>query len=225
MIRFGRRRRFLIDPLQYKLLGINLAYLTVVIFLFLVAVFFPAILSLYRESTFEQSVAASTEFLSLHKRIWPAVPVALVLVSVHSILVSHRIAGPLYRFRNVFDRVKRGDLSVRAGVRDKDYLQKEANTINSMIDGLIENVSAIAQGATETREAYWSVHSLVTEEHRPGLTDAMTRLDSRLGELEERIRRFQLAEANKEVETPDPETTEEVDRREASEDQPVGAPR
>ena len=222
MIGFGRRRRFLIDPLQYKLLAVNIAYLTIAIFLFLVAVFFPVILSLYRDSTFEQSAAASTEFLSLHKRIWPAVPVALILISLHSILISHRIAGPLYRFRNVFDRVKRGDLSVRAGVRNKDYLRREADTINSMIEGLAENVTAVAKGATDAREAYWDVQSLVAEEHRPGLTDAMTRLDSRLGELEERIRRFRLQKTNEQVEKPSRQARE--NRRQASEDRPAGMP-
>jgi len=37
---------------------------------------------------------------------------------------SHRIAGPLYRFRKVFRSIEKGDLSVPSGVRKKDYLHR-----------------------------------------------------------------------------------------------------
>ena len=97
MIGFGTRKKILIDRLQYKLLGIHLLHLTCIILLFLIAIFSPVIIALYSDASPAQAEQASAEFLGLHKRIWPAVPLVLILVSLHSIVVSHRIAGPLTR--------------------------------------------------------------------------------------------------------------------------------
>jgi methyl-accepting chemotaxis protein len=191
---FGRRRHFLIDRLQYKLLAINIFYLTTIVFLFLVAIFVPVIIALYSDSSFERSAAAATDFLSLHKRVWPAVPVALLLISVHSILVSHRIAGPLYRFRRVFRSIEKGDLSVRSGVRKKDYLLRESNTINDMIEGLVGQVGRIKQQQREVQAVRAELGSFAGVESLPGLAQLLDRLDSRLAALDEEMAGFRLPE-------------------------------
>ena len=151
MIGFGKRKRFLIDKLQYKLLGIHLFHLTCIIFLFLIAIFSPVIIALYSGSSPEQAEQASAEFLGLHKRIWPAVPVVLILISLHSIVISHRIAGPLYRFRKVFEAVEQGDMSIRAVLRKKDYLGRETGSLNQMIDGLEARIRSIDDSVGEVR--------------------------------------------------------------------------
>ncbi len=189
MIGFGKRRRFLIDRLQYRLLGIHLFHLTCITFLFLIAIFVPVILALYGSSSPEQIEQASAEFLGLHKRIWPAVPLALILISVHSILVSHRIAGPLYRFRKVFEAVERGDLSIRAVIRDKDYLGREADSLNQMIDGLEARVRSVDASVGEVHGAWTRLQAVLGAEHRAELAS----LGGRLGMLRDRMNRFRLS--------------------------------
>lgn len=191
---FGRRRHFLIDKLQYKLLAINIFYLTAIIFLFLVTIFAPVIVALYGDSSFERSAAAASDFLSLHNRVWPAVPVALLLISVHSILTSHRISGPLYRFRKVFRSIESGDLSVRCGVRTKDYLHRESDTINDMIHGLVAQVSRIKQQQHEIQAIRAELESVPGVESLPNLAQVLGRLDSRLAALDEDIAGFRLPE-------------------------------
>ncbi len=190
MIGFGTRKKILIDRLQYKLLGIHLLHLTCIILLFLIAIFFPVILALYGGSSPEQAEQASAEFLGLHKRIWPAVPVALILISMHSILISHRIAGPLYRFRKVFEAVGRGDLSIRAVIRNKDYLGQEADSLNRMIDGLEARIRSIDDNVGEVRSACSRLEAVLGPEHRTELAS----LRGRLGVLRDRMEQFQLPE-------------------------------
>lgn len=176
MIGFGKRKKILIDRLQYKLLRISLFHLTCIIFLFLVAIFSPVIVTLYGGASLEQADRASTEFLGLHKRIWPAVPLALLLISLHSVLISHRIAGPLYRFRQVFDSVKHGDLSVRAVLREKDYLGQEAESLNRMIEALESRTRSIENSLGEVCGAYSKLESALTPECRGELTSLGCRL-------------------------------------------------
>lgn len=198
MIGFGKRKKILIDRLQYRLLGINLFHLTCIIFLFLIAIFSPVIIALYGSPSPEQAEQASAEFLGLHKRIWPAVPLALLLISLHSIVISHRIAGPLYRFRKVFEAVEQGDMTIRAVIRKKDYLGREADSLNQMIDGLQGRLRSIDDSIGEVRSACSRLEAVLGPEHRTELAS----LGGRLGMLRDRMDRFRLSESETRTEEP-----------------------
>ena len=147
MTRSYRRRRIVVDGLQYRLLAINLLYFLVILLILAAFLFTPLVLKLRDGTTLsavEQQEVAS-QFLTLHKRIWPALLITFGLLSVHSILVSHRIAGPLYQFRRILKALRDGDLTVRATFRSNDYLRKEEAIINEMIEALrakIKNIDA-----------------------------------------------------------------------------------
>ncbi|MCH7896595.1 MAG: hypothetical protein ACE10F_02700 [Candidatus Methylomirabilales bacterium] len=147
-----RRRRILIDRFQYRLLVINLLYFCTILLIFATALFLPLILQLNNEtiSIIEQTEAAS-QFLSLHARVWPALLLVFVLLAFHSIFVSHRIVGPLYRFRTTFQAVAGGDLSVRATLRKHDYLEKESDVLNEMIGNLQSRVKGMKEHYEEVR--------------------------------------------------------------------------
>jgi methyl-accepting chemotaxis protein len=139
-----KRRRILIESYQYRLLFINLLYFCIILLIFAAALFLPLILKLNsgNASVVEQGELAG-QFLALHSRVWPAMLVVFVLLALHSVFVSHRIAGPLYRFRKVFGAVAGGDLSVRATLRKGDYLGKESESLNRMIVSLRAKVESI----------------------------------------------------------------------------------
>ncbi len=139
-----KRRQILVDRFQYQLLLINLLYFFAILLIFSAALFVPLIIQL-ESSTLsqpEQEVVA-TQFLSLHARVWPALLIAFLLLAIHSIFVSHRIAGPLMRFRNTFKAVAAGDLSIRVTIRKHDYLGSEADILNEMIAGLRTRIKDI----------------------------------------------------------------------------------
>ena len=150
-----KRRRILIDPLQYRLLGITFLYFLATTGVFAAALFLPPILDLQAGGQdIQQRASVASEFLVLHRRFWPALLITFVLLSVHSVITSHRIAGPLYRFRAVFDAVRQGDLMAWTGIRARDMLGNEAESLQAMVVSLRERVGRIAGGYTDTRRSF-----------------------------------------------------------------------
>ena len=150
-----RRTRILISTLQYRLLLVNLAYFGVIVLALVGLLLLPPLLRL-RTAPLDASaenLAAANEFLVLHARLWPALLIVLALLALHSVIVSHRIAGPLYRFRRVFEAVTAGDLSVRARLRKHDYLGREADALNEMLEALAARVAGLEEEARAVREA------------------------------------------------------------------------
>lgn len=182
-----KRRRILIDPFQYRLLCINILYFCIILLVFAGALFLPLILQLDSTtgSVVEQGELAS-EFLSLHARVWPAMFIAFVLLAIHSIFVSHRIAGPLFRFRSVFRAVANGDLWVRANLRKRDYLGKESEVLNEMIASLQSKIKGLEEHYTEL----WTVASALQESIDSRSVEGMKQ---HVAHLREQIGRFKTA--------------------------------
>ena len=126
------KRRVLIGDLQYRLMGGNLLYLFLVVFAFSSALFGPLV--------------ASHQNPGLYERVWFAIPVIIVLCLLHSVVVSHRIAGPLHRFRQIFQGLARGDLSQTVTIRRHDYLRTEAAMIVDMMRSMAARIRAIEDG-------------------------------------------------------------------------------
>lgn len=57
-------------------------------------------------------------------------------VIVVVLYISHKIAGPMYRFQNLFREIGRGNLEVTATLREKDQLQELAHSLDEMVASL-----------------------------------------------------------------------------------------
>ena len=188
-----KRRRILIDDFQYRLLIINLLYFCTILLIFATALFLPLILQLYSQtlSITEQAEAAS-QFLSLHARIWPAVFLVLILLTVHSVFVSHRIAGPLYRFRKIFRAVADGDLSSHRPLRKYDYLGKEFNVINEMITSLRTKVKGIEDPCKEARALVIALERAIEHESREDMHQMIGELRHQMERLQGSLDQFHI---------------------------------
>src|SRR5262245_60485946 len=141
---FIQRRYLLWDTVQPRFLAVSVAHQSLVFLVFAGSLFLPLILKLH--NTPLSSPEAGTigyQFTILHESIWPAFPFALVLILIHSVFFSHRIAGPLYRFRNVFRAISQGNLMIETKIRNHDYLQREAEGLESMVGELRSKLSTI----------------------------------------------------------------------------------
>ncbi len=73
--------------------------------------------------------------------------VVMVILGVATIIVtllfSHKIAGPLFRFKKAIEGVKLGDLSVNFHLRSYDQLKELSDEINAMIDKTREQIILI----------------------------------------------------------------------------------
>jgi methyl-accepting chemotaxis protein len=81
------------------------------------------------------------------------VVIALLVVPMASILLSHRVAGPIYRLRKDMERVGRGDLDFRVHLRGGDYLKSTAATFNHMVESLEQGEGRREQSREAARQA------------------------------------------------------------------------
>ena len=80
----------------------------------------------------------------------------LIIVGVSAVIgigvlifLSHRLAGPLYRFENILDAIKKGDLTQRFKLREKDEFVELQNSINEHTDTLDKNIGHLKAGVME----------------------------------------------------------------------------
>ncbi len=63
-------------------------------------------------------------------------PVVLLIAAFASIIVSHKIAGPVYRMEKIAKEVAKGDLSFFIRLRKNDELKNLAAAFNSVIENM-----------------------------------------------------------------------------------------
>ena len=154
MRRVLRRRNIFLDSFQGRLVALNFLYFGILLITFAGALFLPVVMELSDEATsWQQKQQASTQFLTLHQRLWPAILLLFGLLAVHSVVITHRIAGPLHQFRRLFRSIASGDLSVRAAIRKNDYLTKEAVDINDMIAALRRQIDQCSEASEKALAA------------------------------------------------------------------------
>lgn len=136
MIIFGRRKTFVVNRrLQLELLLTCLAYVVFLVFVVSAAMFVPLMIQLERpDPTSSANADAATQLLYLHKAYWLPALLAVLAIGLHSISTSHRIAGPLYRFRRVCEAMATGTVPRKVTLRQHDHLVEEMDAVNAMLD-------------------------------------------------------------------------------------------
>lgn len=185
-----RRRRYIISRLQVRLLLHLLLYGALFLGGIALFVFLPVALEMSDpESSEQQQAKASAAFLALDASVWPAVGTLLVVIGGHAVLLTHRVVGPLYRFRQVMRDVARGDLSIRAKIRDKDLLHDEAEVLNELLEAFESRTHGVVRELEHLREALAALDeadegkALLAERAR--LREALVRLEARLPAIPE----------------------------------------
>lgn len=138
-----KRTRFLVDTVQYKLLAVTLIYILIAITLSTFLMFLPSVVQLSMGDASDAQIEAAREILLLHKRFWPAIIAVTALLTIHSLFLFHRIFGPLYRFREIFRQVEKGNLTTPVGIRKNDFLHTEEQGIREMVFSLKTEISLL----------------------------------------------------------------------------------
>jgi methyl-accepting chemotaxis protein len=156
MAKYKRRQYFIDKQLQTKYIVLTILLLVIYTFLFVVILIFPYIVPLTLEAPLEEQAEAARMLLTLHKSIWPALGLVMLIMSSASIFITHKIAGPVYRFRKVLAEVSDGNLDISIKLRDKDDLKDLADDFNLVINDL--------RGVVETlRDDYETMSSCINE--------------------------------------------------------------
>lgn len=142
MPRSLRRRYFVDRQLQARLIAHGLLHGALVILLFCAGVFAPVLWQLGVPGDVV-SYEAATVMVYMHESFWPIVLVCAVVVTIASVRFSHRIAGPLVRYKRNLRLLAEGKLTPPLRTRGGDLLQDEVAALNAAVRGVVTRVDAV----------------------------------------------------------------------------------
>ncbi|MFQ6096090.1 MAG: HAMP domain-containing protein [Armatimonadota bacterium] len=147
-VRVRRRRKYLVDA-KFQLRYVSVAFLAVLILtlaLKAVLVYVGMISPIEGQYSLVLSIKWSV--------VGFIVTVVIVLVATYfNIRATHRVAGPMFRFKESTKTVASGDLTQLVRIRRTDELQDYAELFNGMTAALRERLSAAKDRADELEDA------------------------------------------------------------------------
>ena len=154
--RTRRQQYSIVDrSLQYRVLAIIVTYSLVIVLFLVICLFVPDILAMSNEDlSWDIRLAAAEKVLTLHSRVWPAIIAMVCVLGIHSVRIFHRLIGPLYRFRWAFAEIAKGALNFRVQIRKTDYLHRENEALNEMIDALAGQCESMQQAGTRALDSF-----------------------------------------------------------------------
>lgn len=167
----------------------------------------PAV-RLLSQSSVEDRASAATQLLSLVQDVWPALveigtsmwPALFALVigaAVFSIYLTHRIAGPLYRFQKSTAELAEGNLALRIRLRNGDELQDLADLANRAVANLDQAMKEIRDRTAGAKNALRAAMDGLKATGGADQTD-VDRLEQALDEsqrIEEVLKRFRYSDS------------------------------
>jgi methyl-accepting chemotaxis protein len=115
------------------------------------------------------------------------VVIVSVLVGLATILVtlfvSHKIAGPLYRFKMVMQALSSGDFSTDFRIRHLDQLQDIATAFNAMIGKIRSELKSLKENFRSLREKLDAISEHEVAEHKRGHLSDLKRLSQELDKI------------------------------------------
>jgi methyl-accepting chemotaxis protein len=200
-VKTRRKQYSIVDrSLQYRVLAIILMYSLVIVLFLAVCLFIPDILAMNDQGlSLEMRAAAADKLLTLHSRVWPAIIAVVCVLGIHSVRIFHRLIGPLYRFRWAFSKIGNGDLNFRVKIRKSDYLHREEEALNQMIEGLSERCESLQQAGLRALASFSAIEQTPSETSGGQDSDQQL-LDKHrrhLADLLEQVQHFQLSDKDK----------------------------
>jgi methyl-accepting chemotaxis protein len=134
--KFSRKKYLINREIQLKYLLLTVAVLVAYTLFLLAAIFVPQMQEFAAELTLAGKADDARVIMELHKTFWPAALAVIALFGVGSILVTHKIVGPLFSIDRTIREMAAGNLTVRAHIRKGDELQEFHHNFNAMADNL-----------------------------------------------------------------------------------------
>ena len=157
-------RNYLINKdLQLRLIRNNLFYLLICVIVTVSVLLYPLIHDMMLLPDLESQYRAAQTFLLLVKWLVPSILIVLILFMGHTIIITHRICGPLVNFTHTFDRLAQGDLTRKVYIRKGDYLKSECERINLMIEGISDIINRLFKDHNQLLATLLSLNGQVND--------------------------------------------------------------
>ena len=193
-----KRRKYFIAPrFQLKYIGIMVSAVLASGFIMsagMYATIYLIVLKRLPEAE-NQRLVIDVIFAEANKYLLVAFPVAVFLMVIFGVFLSHKISGPEYRIRKILEDMKDGNLRVNTKLRKGDELQSIAGKlqeVNKSLGSLIKvqkkSLVAVKKTVTEIKKE--------TEKRTPGkaeLSKKTAELSGRVARLSEALDKFKVS--------------------------------
>lgn len=189
------RRRYIVDwKLQGSLIVHGLLYGLLVLVAISGGIFLPLLWNLGEQSNLAGLEEQAIVMLYMHERFWFLAAACAGIVVLGAIKFSHRIAGPLVRYKRNLRLLASGKLPPPLRTRDGDYLQEEVACLNAAVVGVAARIDAIRRAQLAVRHEVLALAAVAEGEQLAALVAASA-------ELEQRVAAFQSADPGDELVT------------------------
>ena len=153
---YKRRRNFFVDRKFQMQFIIKFCVIVVVTVLFVLT----ALYFLTKKATTVSFVNSRVVVQGTADFLFPilvqTIIIAAIMVSIATafiiIFITHRIAGPVYRFKKVIANLGTGNFAGECKIRRKDDLQELASAINEMMANVRVNLKALESATSALKE-------------------------------------------------------------------------
>ena len=131
-----RKRYFIKAGLQLRYLRLVLLAIILPVFLFSACLYYLIIYLMAQQLGIPESIFYNITPVvnKINIILLIGLPVISLLILFWGLIISHRIAGPLYRLERELERIAQGDFSLRIRLRRRDELISIAQGINKVLD-------------------------------------------------------------------------------------------
>lgn len=152
------RRRYIVDwKLQGSLCLHGLLYGLLVLVAVSCGIFLPLLWNLGEQTNLAGIEEQAIVMLYMHERFWFLAVTCAGIVVLGAIRFSHRIAGPLVRYKRNLRLLADGRLPPPLRTRDGDYLQEEVACLNAAVAGVGARVEAIRRAQLALRHEVFAL--------------------------------------------------------------------
>lgn len=118
--------------------------------------------------------------------------IVIVITIIITLLISHKIAGPLYRIEKSIREIAGGNLSFQIYLRAKDELITLADIFNSMIVKLRERIEKIQDAARSLNDMAKEWNHAQGKIDRKKLSNDISAVQKKINEIEKALDAFKL---------------------------------
>ncbi|MCA8956027.1 MAG: hypothetical protein KDC87_08130 [Planctomycetes bacterium] len=139
------RRTYIVDrKFQLNVLVRSVSFVVFMLLVMSVTLFVPLIRAIQGEglNRLDRSEKATT-MLYMHEHFWPVALLCLVVATLGSIHISHRIAGPMVRVKRIMRSVIDGVFPKPLRTRDHDYMQDEVAVLNQLVQSVGTRIESL----------------------------------------------------------------------------------
>jgi methyl-accepting chemotaxis protein len=168
MSKYSNRRKlrnYLINPsFQLRLALIHAIFVALVLATIVSTLLAPFYPGAHESKDLWMRYVTAKLTLVLMDRVALLILVIVAISIVYQIVFSHRLCGPLVNMNHTLDCLLKGDLTRKVFLRRRDFLKKEAENINNIVDSLNEKVRILKKIQTNLSSAALQLPEGITED-------------------------------------------------------------